>query len=177
MDATLRERLELARSRSPIFQLAMTVVLEHYTAIMANDVLRHPEALAGASQEEQDMWRWHAIEEIEHKAVAFDTYRAATRDLSAFKRWRIRSLVMLLITFDFWRSNFERMAEFYRQDKMNTFGTWCKTLWYLFGKPGVLRRIFPAWLKFFSPGFHPWNHDDRALIAATDKELSARAAS
>ena len=35
---------------------------------------------------------------------------------------------------------------------------------YLFGKPGVLRRIFPAWLSYFKPGFHPWNHDDRALI-------------
>jgi predicted metal-dependent hydrolase len=174
MDAMLRERLDFARSRPPIAQLAMTVALEHFTAIMANDVLRHPEVLKGASQDVADMWRWHAIEEIEHKAVAFDTFQAATRDLSSFKRWRIRSLVMFLITIDFWKSNFKRMAEFYRQDNMNTFGTWMKTLWYIFGKPGVLRRIFPAWLKFFSPRFHPWNHDDRALIAATDKELSAR---
>jgi predicted metal-dependent hydrolase len=36
---------------------------------------------------------------------------------------------------------------------------------YLFGKPGVLRRLIPAWFAYFMPGFHPWNHDDRDLIA------------
>lgn len=35
---------------------------------------------------------------------------------------------------------------------------------YLAWKPGVVRRIFPAWLAYFRPGFHPWDHDDRALI-------------
>jgi predicted metal-dependent hydrolase len=40
------------------------------------------------------MWRWHAVEEIEHKAVAYDTYRHATRDWSRWKRWRVKSLVM-----------------------------------------------------------------------------------
>jgi uncharacterized protein len=177
MEATIRERIEFARTRPQIVQLAMTVALEHYTAIMANDLLRHPEGMGSAPREVQDMWHWHAIEEIEHKAVAFDTYLAATRELSAFKRWRIRSMVMLLITFDFWRSNFERMAEFFRQDKMNSVGTWMKVIGYLFGRPGMLRRIIPAWLSFFSPNFHPWNHDDRKLIAQMEQELKARGAS
>ena len=35
---------------------------------------------------------------------------------------------------------------------------------YLTVSPGVVRRIFPAWLAYFKPGFHPWDHDDRALI-------------
>ncbi len=34
--------------------------------------------------------------------------------------------------------------------------------------PGIVRKIFPAWLAFFMPGFHPWNHDDRALIGKYD---------
>jgi predicted metal-dependent hydrolase len=42
----------------------------------------------------------------------------------------------------------------------------------VFGYPGVLRRIFPAWLAYFMPGFHPWNHDDRALIAKHAGEFS-----
>jgi predicted metal-dependent hydrolase len=48
-----------------------------------------------------------------------------------------------------------------------------RLLWYLFGKPGVLRRIFPAWLGFFRPGFHPWNTDDRSLIARYESEYAA----
>jgi predicted metal-dependent hydrolase len=45
-------------------------------------------------------------------------------------------------------------------------------MWYVFGYPGVLRRIFPAWLAYFLPGFHPWNRDDRALIARHDSEFA-----
>jgi predicted metal-dependent hydrolase len=32
-------------------------------------------------------------------------------------------------------------------------------------RPGVMRKIFSAWAKYFLPGFHPWNEDDRRLIA------------
>jgi predicted metal-dependent hydrolase len=45
-------------------------------------------------------------------------------------------------------------------------------LWYLAGRPGILRRIFPAWVAYFLPGFHPWNRDDRALIGKYDSEFA-----
>jgi predicted metal-dependent hydrolase len=35
-------------------------------------------------------------------------------------------------------------------------------------RPGMLRKIFSAWAKYFLPGFHPWNEDDRHLIAGFD---------
>jgi predicted metal-dependent hydrolase len=38
-----------------------------------------------------------------------------------------------------------------------------------------MRKIAGAWLSFFLPGFHPWNHDDRPLIAATERTLAAAA--
>ena len=44
---------------------------------------------------------------------------------------------------------------------------------FLLWKPGVLRRIFPAWLAYFLPGFHPWNNDDRELVAEADRQLRA----
>ena len=46
-----------------------------------------------------------------------------------------------------------------------------KLAWYLVGTPGVLRKIFPAWVAYFLPGFHPWKHDDRALIAKAESEF------
>ena len=45
--------------------------------------------------------------------------------------------------------------------------------WYLVGKPGILRRIFAEWCSYFVPGFHPWNRDDRRLVAKYDSEYAA----
>ena len=59
------------------FQLAITAALEHYTASLAETLLSDPEAQARLSDGEiKSMLMWHAIEESEHKAVAFDVYRA-----------------------------------------------------------------------------------------------------
>jgi predicted metal-dependent hydrolase len=45
-------------------------------------------------------------------------------------------------------------------------------MWYLLGTPGVVRKIVPAWFAYFLPGFHPWNHDDRALIGKAQSEFA-----
>src|SRR3546814_1673082 len=72
-------------------QLAGTCALEHFTATLAHAILSDPAHLAGAETEAQRMWRWHAIEEIEHKAVAYDTLLLAMRDRTHFRRWTLRS--------------------------------------------------------------------------------------
>ena len=48
---------------------------------------------------------------------------------------------------------------------------------YLLIYPGLLRKIFPAWLSFFRPGFHPWQHDDRDLVAVHEAQLGLVAGS
>jgi uncharacterized protein len=170
-DAYTRKRLDIARARHPVAQLAATVALEHFTAIMAHALLTDPRPLAGAPPEILRLWQWHAIEELEHKAVAFDTYLVATRNLSPWRRWSIRSQLMLLIGLQFWRSNLRHMADFFRQDGINTPRTWLAVVKFLLVKPGMLRKLFRPYLSFYRPGFHPWNHDDRALIAETERQL------
>src|SRR3546814_12459444 len=66
----------------------LTCALEHFTAILANAVLSDPAHLVGADTEAQRMWRWHAVEEIEHKAVAYDTWLYATRAMPRWMSWR-----------------------------------------------------------------------------------------
>ncbi|MET0536250.1 MAG: metal-dependent hydrolase [Steroidobacter sp.] len=171
MDSEIRRRLDIARSRHPVVQLAITVALEHFTAIMAHSLLTEKHPLPGAPEEVLRLWQWHAIEEIEHKAVAYDTFLAVTRELSSFKRWALRSQVMLLISLQFWHSNTQRMADFFRQDGMNTPRTWWRVCKYLFFAPGMVRKVFWPYMSFFRPGFHPWDHNDRPLVREFEQRL------
>jgi len=171
MDAETRRRVDEARNRPHLVQLALTVALEHFTAIMAHSLLTEREPLPGAPEEVVRLWQWHAIEEIEHKAVAYDTFLAVTQQMSGLKRWALRCHVMALVSVQFWYSNFQRMADFFRQDSMNTPRTWWRVAKYLLVKPGMMRRIFWDYLRFFGPGFHPWHRDDRKLIATTERKL------
>jgi predicted metal-dependent hydrolase len=78
---------------------------------------------------------------------------------------------MAIMSYLFWRSNTRHMADFFRQDGINNVGTWLKVLKFHFISPGMLRRIFAEYWKFYLPNFHPWNTDDRDLIAGVDAEL------
>jgi uncharacterized protein len=58
-------------------QLAITAALEHYTATLAEVLMSDPQAQAVFDDEGvRNLFLWHALEESEHKAVAFDVYRA-----------------------------------------------------------------------------------------------------
>src|SRR4029078_13220502 len=80
LESQVEKRLAVARERGPYANLAATMALEHFTAILAHELLADPSHLDGAEQEAADLWRWHAIEEIEHKGVAYDTWLLAARD-------------------------------------------------------------------------------------------------
>ena len=164
IDTRVAEMLALTKDRPAIANLAVTMALEHYTAMMAAEFLENPAHFADADAEVRDMWRWHAAEEIEHKGVAFDTWNHATRDWTPGKRWRVRSLVMVSVTARFFKNRWTDSLELLAQDGI----TGWKAKWglfkYLTVSPGIVRRIFPAWLAYFKPGFHPWDHDDRELI-------------
>ena len=80
LDKQVEFRLAIGRNRPPVVNLAATMALEHFTAILAHQFLAHPEHFAGSDGEQAELWRWHAVEELEHKGVAYDTWLHATRD-------------------------------------------------------------------------------------------------
>ncbi len=170
MEAHVKEALELTRDRPKIANLASTMALEHFTAILAQQLIANPRHLAGADRESADLWRWHALEEIEHKGVAYDTWLHATRDWSRWQRWKVKSLVMLIVTKEFTRKRAIGMLDLLRQDGLTGPKIWARLFWYAFGRPGMARKIFGAWLSYFLPGFHPWNHDDRHLIQLAESD-------
>jgi uncharacterized protein len=168
----LKERIAEQRAMPTHIQLAATICLEHLTAIFAHTWLKDDRHFAGAPKDVVQLWNWHSIEEVEHKAVAYDVFLHITKDIHPFKRWLFRSRVMLRVTVRFSRQRLTDIRDLFAQDGIDTPKTWLRLVRFLFASPGLLRQIFPAWLAFFRPGFHPWDHDDRALIAKTEAELS-----
>jgi uncharacterized protein len=57
-------------------QVSFISAIEHYTAVLGEWILDSPEHDAiGTDPVMLDMLRWHGAEEVEHKAVAFDTMK------------------------------------------------------------------------------------------------------
>ena len=166
-------RLSFLRSKPPIASLAATMALEHFTAILAHELLRDPRHLAEADPESRRLWQWHAIEEIEHKGVAYDTWLHATRDWPRSKRWKVKAKVMLLVTRNFIVDRSLGAMELLRQDGITGARAWARLVWFMWVRPGMMRKVFAAWASSFMPRFHPWNHDDRALIAGAERDLAA----
>lgn len=164
LEERARRTISWVKRRSPLQQLAATCALEHFTATLAHDALADSRHLDGATDEAKRLWQWHAMEEIEHKAVAFDTYLHATRDMTAFRRWLKRSLVMCVTTVRFHYVIFRNTADLLRQDGRNDVATWWKLLSYLYGRPGTLRLLLLGVFTYMRPGFHPWQIDDRPLL-------------
>ena len=172
VDAWVEEMIGRIYRRPKHGWLAVTIALEHFTAMFSHEFLAHPEHFAGAESEQAALWRWHAVEEIEHKGVAYDTWLHATRSWSRWKRWKVKSVLMLVITRRFVMHRFRDAGALLAQDGITGWRAKARLIWYLVGRPGILRRVFPAWCAYFLPGFHPWNQDDRALIGKYDSEYA-----
>jgi predicted metal-dependent hydrolase len=166
LEASLRRRQAWSlRHLPPISHLASTVAYEHWTAMLADSLLRKPKDLAGAHPEMAALWRWHAIEESEHKAVAFDVYRAVGGSL------RLRRFLMLVVTVQFFWDTFANMRIMLRDYRGSRLKLWVGGLKFLFGKGGVYRGLGRSYADFFRADFHPWDHDNSAVIAEVAREL------
>jgi predicted metal-dependent hydrolase len=171
VEALVEERLNLARARPELMQLAATVALEHFTASFAHLLLKDHRLLQDAPTELARLWQWHAIEEIEHKGVAYDVFMHATGHLSPWCRWMIRRWAMGLTTLLFLTTVRRASLMLLKQDGMTGIRARVKLLAWLWGRPGLYRRILGEYFAFYRPAFHPWQVDDRHLIAAAEARL------
>ena len=83
------------------------------------------------------------------------------------------TLLMLLVTKNFLTHRIHDALGLLAQDGITGSAARRRLMGFLLWKPGVLRQIFPSWLAYFLPGFHPWNTDDRGLITQAERELGA----
>jgi predicted metal-dependent hydrolase len=88
----------LERLAPPPLRLAITTAAEHFTAIMAENALKS-DLFANAHPEMKKLLSWHAAEEIEHKAVAFDVLKKVNPSYAL----RMAGLVMATVVLvSFW---------------------------------------------------------------------------
>jgi predicted metal-dependent hydrolase len=147
------------------WQLAATCALEHFTALMAHLLLSDPRVLDGANPTMAGLWRWHAAEENEHKAVAFDVYRAAGGNYPE------RCAVMIAATAIFWSKVLEHQIRLMRdRGILWSPREWGSLLVFVFIRPGWAVKLAPHYLSYFRPGFHPWDLDNRDLLEAWKTE-------
>lgn len=160
----------IQKTTPPAFQLAITVALEHLTAILADGLLSLPEILEDADPGYKAIWNWHALEETEHKAVAFDVYRLAVGSDERLTSYALRSLALVLATSLF----FALFLPFYAHNVRIKGGLFDLKGWrglyrHSLGRKGIFRYTARAWLDWFKPGFHPWDHDNREYLERFDE--------
>lgn len=174
IEAFTIQRLKMAhRIFSPSMQLSMTIALEHLTAIMAADLLEDPRVLGGAHPDYARLWRWHALEETEHKAVAFDVWKTVMPPTLGSYLKRCWGLIQTSWFFWLFTAIFHaRMVRAARPQEGQLRG-YLRLARFLFIKPAAWLSLAPAWFSYFKPGFHPWQHDNRAALV----ELEALSAS
>lgn len=151
---------KLARRLPHKTQLAATCALEHYTATFAEIILSDPRVMDGAHPLYADLWRWHAMEEEEHKAVAFDVFKTVAPGWRGYLR---RILVMTFITLDF--SLAVLVGTIYlmaKSGELTNLRAWGRMLTYLWARPGLWRRVLAGVGAYYRPGFHPWQRPSAA---------------
>ncbi len=135
LDLDVDRSLGLAKKGPAIIALATTCALEHFTAMLAHELIANPRHLAGAEPQARALWLWHAAEEIEHKGVAYDTWLHATRDWSRLRRWAVKSAVMMGTTWLFFTGRARGMADLLRQDGITGPRAWARMAWYAVVRP------------------------------------------
>lgn len=153
------------------FGLSATIALEHFTALLADSVLREPRLTTGVEPHYRALWQWHALEETEHKAVAYDVWTTVMgRGAGAYA---LRASGMVLATVIFWALVVPAfMAVLRDQGRLADSKAWRKFYTFTLGDVGLLRIQLRNYLDYFRPDFHPWQHDNREFLRQIDAFLA-----
>ncbi|MFT4763769.1 MAG: putative metal-dependent hydrolase [Oleispira sp.] len=160
-------RISMLKHRfGPARQLALTVAMEHFTASLAEFILENPEVLDEAPETFRKMMLWHSVEEIEHKAVAFDLFR-----LQVNNEWMRRRVMVIAMVSLFTRISLFQVRMLWKTKHMPSIAEWLGATRFFWGKKGILRANVSGMKKFFKRDFHPNDIDQSALIDDWEKRF------
>ena len=149
-------RLWGRKNFDPMSRLASTVAMEHFTAAIGWLVLyKHPELVDKAEDPFRSALIYHIMEEIEHKAVCFELFRAAGGNYAQ----RIFGLLVssLCIMYQV------RIRHIYllKQDGLWNRATKRRARQFIWGRDGIVMALMPKIIEYLRPDFHPWSTDER----------------
>jgi predicted metal-dependent hydrolase len=151
----------------PMSNLAATAALEHFTATLAELVLSSQETRDLFGHDDvRNLFLWHALEESEHKAVAFDVYRAVGGSE------RVRVVTMKLLRVGFVAGMTVQVVVSLLGDPVAYRAGTLRRSWRRFRRsPLVRRELWQQLCDYDRPDFHPDDRDTSALIERWRAEL------
>ena len=144
--------------------LTATTALEHFTATIASQLLvnNHIQELM-SDETMKTMWLWHAIEENEHKAVAYDVFEGVFGKGIKSYLLRTGSLVAAMSILFCVQSYF--VFRLLKQDKQLNRAALKDIYTYAYSpSKGIITGMAREMIMYFKPGFHPNHHDTDALL-------------
>jgi predicted metal-dependent hydrolase len=164
----LRERIAPAKAN-----LAATAALEHFTATLAELVLTDEQTRESFGDPAvRDLFVWHALEESEHKAVAFDVYKAVG-GTERMRVWTMNALRYGFVIGMFFQVSVSLLFDRATYKRGNL-----RTSWRKFSKsPVVSRKVWDQLKDYNRPDFHPDDSDTTALVDTWREELFGQAGS
>jgi len=139
--------------------LSITSALEHFTSIIAHSLFDKRDVMKEADHRVRAMYAWHAIEEVEHKGVAYDVMIDYAK-VGYFKRiWGL-----LHASWMFPATIFHVQRQLLIHDGFTTpqrAKLLLKGLWWLFKPGGLLTPMYKSYLTYYKPGYHPWQETDQ----------------
>jgi len=149
--------------------LAITCALEHFTAMMADTLLNTPKGKAALDKmpsHHRTLWIWHALEETEHKAVAYDVYLAMGGGY--FRRiWVFLIVTFFFILFVGWIY----IYFLWNRGILFRFRTHVAIFRFFFVDPAIALMLFAPWCDYFRKDFHPWQHNNAFLVPLYTQKL------
>ena len=141
------------------YTLAITSALEHFTSIVAHTLFDKRDLMKNAHPNVRAMYAWHAIEEVEHKGVAYDVMIDYAK-VGYFKRigallhatWMFPYVINKL-TNELLKADGFSAAE---RAKMKV-----KGLAWLLGPNGALAPMVKSYFHYYKPGYHPWQETEQ----------------
>jgi predicted metal-dependent hydrolase len=137
----------------PLDHVAITAAYEHFTAIFGELAIEDATLLAGADPQLHALWTWHAIEEVEHKAVSLATYRALDGSEGRRIVWFLYACIFLLNDL-----TIQTVYNLHRSGNLFSFATWRSAGHVLFGRRGLVWRVLRHGIRYMKPGYFP-RHD------------------
>lgn len=144
--------------------LTATTALEHFTATIATQLLRNSHIQELMSDDTmKTMWLWHAIEENEHKAVAYDVFEGVFGQGTKAYLLRTSSLVAAMLTLFVVQNYF--LFRLLKEDKQLNLEAFKAIYTYAYSpSKGIITGMGREMLAYFRPGFHPNDLDTVSLL-------------